>query len=55
MSFTFGWNTTPTPSPPPLPFQNFVSICIVKDQKWSCKKTRKMVIMVKKMKFLKVI
>lgn len=48
MSFTFGWNTTPTPPP----FQNFVSICIVKDQKWSCKKQKqKMVIMVKKGNF----
>lgn len=25
----------------PPPFQNFVSICIVKDQKWSCKKQKK--------------
>lgn len=53
MSFTFGWNTTPTPPPP---FQNFVSICIVKDQKWSCKKqNKKNGYHGKKMKFLKMI
>lgn len=53
MSFTFGWNTPPPHTHPP--FQNFVSICIVKDQKWSCKKQNKNGYHGKKMKFLKMI